>query len=119
MPQVKVEIGGRSYRMACAAGEEASLEGLAAQVDEKIEELRGAVGEVGDTRLAVMAAIVLADERNEARRRLDSAETVASSGTAEAKDIAARLRETEERAAAALDDAAARIEALARQASGG
>ncbi len=116
MAQIKVEIGGRSYRMACADGEEDHLLGLAAEVDAQVEALRGSIGEVGDTRLAVMAAIVLADERNEARRRLRTAETGARSDAETSEDAVARLDAIEARAADALDDAAARIEALARQA---
>lgn len=122
MAQIKVEIGGRSYRMACADGEEAHLEGLAAEVDAQVEALRGQIGEVGDTRLAVMAAIVLADERNEARRKLNLAETGAQSGLDASEAAARKVEETERQAQQALDAAAERIEALTRQmqtASGG
>ena len=106
MPQIKVEIGGRSYRMACEDGEEQSLRDLAAQVDARIEELRAGIGEVGDTRLAVMAAIVLADERNEAERRAAGAELGQSGEASESEALARRLAEMEEKAAAALDAAA-------------
>ena len=70
MPQVQVTISGRSYRMACGEGEEAHLEGLAADYDAKIAELRGSFGEIGDMRLHVMAALTLADELAETSRRL-------------------------------------------------
>ena len=70
MPQVQVTISGRSYRMACAQGEERHLEGLAAAYDSKITELRGSFGEIGDMRLHVMAALTLADELAETKRRL-------------------------------------------------
>jgi cell division protein ZapA len=70
MPQVQVTISGRSYRMACGEGEEAHLEGLAADYDAKITELRGSFGENGDMRLHVMAALTLADELAETRKRL-------------------------------------------------
>ena len=115
MAQIKVEIGGRSYRMACADGEEEHLQGLAAEVDGQIETLRGSIGEVGDTRLAVMAAIVLADERNEARRRLSTAETGARSEADANEAAATRVEAAERRATEALETAAGRVEALARQ----
>jgi|SRR5215207_6114059 len=70
MPQVQVTISGRSYRMACGEGEERHLEGLAADYDAKITELRGSFGEIGDMRLHVMAALTLADELAETKRRL-------------------------------------------------
>lgn len=62
MAHVTVTIAGRAYRMACGEGEEAHLEGLAAQVDAKIAEIRGAFGEIGDQRITVMTALTFADE---------------------------------------------------------
>jgi cell division protein ZapA len=70
MPMIQVTIAGRSYRMACGEGEEAHLEGVAAAFEAKIAELRGSFGEIGDMRLHVMAALTLADELAETKRRL-------------------------------------------------
>ena len=70
MPQIVVTIDGKTYRMACAEGEEQHLETLAADVDGKIAELRGSFGQIGDLRLTVMAAIMATDQLHEARRRL-------------------------------------------------
>jgi cell division protein ZapA len=74
LPQVSVTIAGRSYRMACADGEEAHLESLAHAFDEKIGEMRGAFGEIGDMRLHVMAALTFADEVQELRDRVSTLE---------------------------------------------
>ncbi|KAA2233127.1 cell division protein ZapA [Salinarimonas soli] len=74
MPQVTVTIAGKTYRMACGEGEEAHLEGLAALYDGKIEEMRGAFGEIGDMRLHVMAAISIGDDLVDVRRRLGRVE---------------------------------------------
>lgn len=112
MTQVSVTIAGRLYRMACAEGEEAHLEGLAAFYDGKIEEMRGAFGEIGEMRLHVMAAITIADELAESRRaieglhaRLARAEALAGEGRSPA--LEAELAEGVARAAE-------RIERLAR-----
>src|SRR6476469_7634037 len=67
---VQVTIAGRSFRMACAPGEEDHLEVLAAQIDKRIQDMRVAFGEIGDQRLTVMAAITMADELSESRRRI-------------------------------------------------
>ena len=74
MAHVTVTIAGRSYRMACGDGDESRLEGLAAMFDGRIEELRGAFGEIGDMRLHVMAALTVADELDEAKTRLQALE---------------------------------------------
>ena len=55
-------------------GEEEHLEGLAAAYDAKIEEMRGTFGEIGDMRLHVMAAITMADELHEAKKRIAALE---------------------------------------------
>lgn len=65
---VNVAIAGRNYRMACEAGDEARIEGLAAKVDARIAELATAFGTIDDLRLTVMAAFSLADELAEAER---------------------------------------------------
>ena len=114
MPQVNVMIAGKAYRMACGEGEEAHLEGLARFYDEKIGEMRQAFGEIGDMRLHVMAALMVADDLHEAKKRAEKleAELAAIRGDAGAADQ--RLTEVEDRAAEALVAAAERIEGVAK-----
>ena len=114
MPQVNVMISGKAYRMACGEGEEAHLEGLARFYDEKTGEMRQAFGKLGDMRLHVMAALMVADEVHELKQRLAKLETdlAATQGNAGAADE--RLSEVEDRAAEALVAAAERIEGVAR-----
>ena len=114
MPQVNVTIAGKAYRMACGEGEEPHLEGLARVFDGKIQEMREAFGEIGDMRLHVMAALMVADEASELQRRIArlEADLALLQGDAGASDR--RLGEVEDRAAAALAAAAERIEGIAR-----
>jgi cell division protein ZapA len=74
MPQVTVTIAGRVYRMACGDSEEAHLEALAADLDQRIADLRKGFGEIGDMRLHVMAALSLADELHEAKKQAGEAQ---------------------------------------------
>ena len=74
MAQVNVEIAGRTYRMACNDGEEEHLRTLAARFDGKIHMLRGTFGEIGDSRITVMAALTIADQLREAERRVGELE---------------------------------------------
>ncbi len=67
MAQVTVQINGRSYQVACGDGEQERITGLAGYVDGKVQELVGALGNVGDQRLLVMACLLLADEIFEGR----------------------------------------------------
>ena len=69
MAQVNVTINGRQFRMACEDGQEGHLIELARDLDMRISGLRGKFGEIGDTRLTVMAALTVADELAEAGLR--------------------------------------------------
>ena len=119
MAQVSVTIGGRVYRMACDDGEEDHLMRLARELDQKLTQLRDAFGEIGDTRLAVMAAIMVADELSESRRRVRALEQEID-GLQETRLAAADRIEAVERAGAqTIEKAAERIERLAHALNGG
>jgi cell division protein ZapA len=70
MTQVSVTINGRQFRMTCEDGQEGHLVNLARELDARIGALRTKFGEIGDTRLTVMAAITVADELAEAGARI-------------------------------------------------
>ncbi len=109
MAHVSVTIVGRKYRLACNEGEEARLEQLAGMVDDKINELRRAFGEIGDQRLVVMAALTFADQYAEAREKAEAAREQARADAQRSEAIAATL-----------DGLGARLEELAaRLARGG
>lgn len=97
MAQISVIINGRSYSVSCGDGEEQRIEQLAAYVDSKISGLKGSLGNLGDQRLLVLASLVISDELWEAR------ETAG-------QPVVDQVSETR---AAAIENLAGRIEALA------
>ena len=114
MASVQVSIAGRSYRMACADGEEGHLQGLAASFDAKISDFRSAFGEIGDMRLHVMAALMTADELSETRRRVEALESEIVAMRAVSSANAERLERAERHVADAINQTAERLEHLAR-----
>jgi cell division protein ZapA len=70
MTEVNVTINARQYRMACETGQEEHLLALSHDLDQRIAQLRASFGEVGDTRLTVMAALTLSDELAEAGKTI-------------------------------------------------
>ncbi len=118
MPQVTVTIAGKTYRMACAEGEERHLEGLAASYNARIEEMRLSFGQVDDLRLHVMAALAQADELHETKQRVAALE--AEVATLNSINVARdeRLERIEVRLAEGIQMAAERIESLARSLNG-
>ncbi|NJL08534.1 MAG: cell division protein ZapA [Methylacidiphilales bacterium] len=114
MGQVNVTINGRQYRMACEDGQENHLVGLAEDLEKRINGLRAAFGEIGDQRLTMMAAIMVADELHEAGRRIQSLEAEREALNEARAQAAARTESHERAAAEALETAAQRIERLAQ-----
>jgi cell division protein ZapA len=62
MAQVEITINVQSYRIACEDGQEQRLRELAQMVDAHVGDLVEQVGQVGHTRLLVMASLLVADE---------------------------------------------------------
>jgi cell division protein ZapA len=105
MGQVTVTVNARPYVVGCEDGQEAHVERLAKAFDEQVREVGRQVGNVGELRLFLMAALVASDEVLDARARLAESQTRLEQGQTTAQG-------GEARAIAALDSAAARIEAL-------
>ncbi|MEM8877813.1 MAG: cell division protein ZapA [Pseudomonadota bacterium] len=114
MADVSVTIGGRSFRMACGDGEEQHLVGLAADLDHRITRLREHFGEVGDTRLLIMAALTLSDELSEQKRKNSSAEEEMQILRTAHRDILTRTTGAEDAIAKRIDALATSVEQLVR-----
>ena len=112
MAQVSVTIGGRVYRLACGEGEEARIEALAQLVDVKTAEIRAAFGEIGDQRIAVMAALTFADELGEATRKLEEVQAAHAVAQATLGQAAGVAQADALGLADAINDAALRVEQI-------
>ena len=115
MSQVNVTINGRQFRMACEDGEEARLSRLAEELDASIATLRTRFGEIGDTRLTVMAALTLADQLSETKEKLQRLEPELATLRNASVASADHSQATQTAVVAALNAAAERIEGLTRQ----
>ena len=115
MAQVSVTINGRQFRMACEDGQEGHLLELARELDSRISGLRAKFGEIGDTRLTVMAALTIADELGEMASRLRRLEDELMA-VQEAQAASSDHHQTGQAAAAALLNAAAeRVESVTKK----
>ncbi|MCO5132286.1 MAG: cell division protein ZapA [Xanthobacteraceae bacterium] len=110
MNHINVTINGRQYRMACEDGQERRLMGLAEDFEARIGELRGRFGEIGDARLTVMAALMVADELFDANARIHALQEEVESLRHVRVAAAERNRATQYAVSAALNAAAERIE---------
>jgi len=62
LAQVTLTIHGQTYQIACEDGEEDRLRELGAYVDSKMQELAQTVGRMADSRMFLLASLLLADE---------------------------------------------------------
>ena len=102
MAQVTVTVNGRDYTIACDDGDEEHVTELASYLDERVGELTGTVGQVGEARLLLMVSLLIADELAEAYHELDDLKA-GGAGAAAGDDGAAK----------AMEDLAARVETVA------
>jgi cell division protein ZapA len=105
MPTIEVLVNGRRHAVQCGQGEEARVRQLASYVDRRIADLARGQTQVGDARLLLMASLVVADELSDAFDEI--------------KQLRAGLEGpdggAEHKAAAELERAAERIEAIAAE----
>jgi cell division protein ZapA len=106
MGQVTVPMNGRSYTVTCDDGQETRIRRLAQYVDAKVAEFVVSVGQVGEARLLLLAALVIADELSDAKgvlgREPNRAQTIGAEGSAHADALAESVH-----------DVAKRLEAIA------
>jgi len=115
MSQVNATIAGRQFRLACEDGQEEHLQALAKDIDQRIIDLRRKFGEIGDTRLTVMAALVLADELVEATHRLRRLEDEVAA-LQDARLVAGdRAKAASDAVIGAFNSAAERLEGITRK----
>jgi len=93
MSDVTLTIGGRSYRVACADGEEPHIQRLGTMIDAKLSAMGGIEGQA-ESRVLLFAALLLADEVFEAKQPKDGEPDLAphlESLAARLENIAAHL----------------------------
>ena len=65
MAQIEVTINGRDYQIACGDDEEQHVRGLLSEISGHVDQLASDVGQVGQSKLMLFAALVLADQLDE------------------------------------------------------
>ena len=108
MAQISVDVNGRPYAVGCEDGQEAHLMELARMFDHQVRQVSQDMGQLGDTRLFLMGALLLADELADARARLGALQ-------ADLGRLQTDRSRIETRAVSALETAAKRIEKLASE----
>ncbi|MEO1013886.1 MAG: cell division protein ZapA [Pseudomonadota bacterium] len=102
MARVEIQVNGRPYKVTCEDGQERRLAELARYLDRHVIELAESLGQIGEARLLLLAALTVCDELFETRARLAAAQTATEPLNAD------NVADAEQR----IDAARARIESL-------
>ncbi len=75
MAQVDISVNDRMFKVTCQDGQEARLTLLAEHLDHHVRELVRELGQIGDTRLLLLAALTVCDDLFDLRARMDDIES--------------------------------------------
>ena len=114
MAEVSLSINDRQYSVACDDGQEAHLRTLAAHIDEHVRDLVASIGQVGESRLLVMASLLVADELADAYARIATLEDAQGVATGQASENGGE----DLAAAEVMHNYADRLEAIAARLEG-
>ncbi len=119
MPQVEVTIGGRNFEVACQDGEEHYLQTAAAMLNEEASHLASQIGRLPESRMLLMAGLMLADRTAGLQDKVNEAEGRIAQLQAQIDELELRPAKTVEvpvvpvEVTDTLAEIAARAEALA------
>ena len=119
MPEINIEIGGRIFQVACQTGEEHFLQTAAKLLDNEASVLADQIGRMPETRMLLMAGLMLADKTAGLEEDLRAADDRHEKMTREVEHLKAAPEKTVEvpvvpaSVTDTLAELAARSEALA------
>jgi cell division protein ZapA len=97
MPQVEITIGGRTFEVACQDGEEAFLRSAAGLLDTEAAALSTQIGRLPESRMLLMAGLMLADKTASLEDRLIESERLAAELRAQVQALEGRAMPDPER----------------------
>ena len=109
MSNVSIRVNDRAFSIGCEPGQEEYVKSLGEAFDSRVAELVKQVGQIGDLRLFLMAALVISDE-------LASIKSGSDNKTA-TSDHDAKIRKINDTAVKALEDAAEQVEQIVKKLS--
>lgn len=125
MPEVPIQIGGRTFNVACQEGEEHFLHAAADLLDNEAKALMDQIGRLPESRMLLMAGLMLADKHAGAEDQMKQMEDKVAQQEAWIEELQSRPKPEPERMEVAvipnqvsesMAELAARAEALAEAA---
>ncbi len=112
MALVGVNVNGKEYQLACDDGQEQHVFELSQELDLRIQQISAQVGQAPENMLMLLAALMLADEAEEARTEVRNLEREVTKLARELRDERAKPKSDGE-VFSVLHEVAERIEGIA------
>ncbi len=71
MADVDININNRNYRISCKDGEEERISSLALKINNEVSALAEQIGQLGEARMILLAAIILLDRLDENESKIE------------------------------------------------
>ena len=72
MADVDININSRTYRISCKDGEEDRILSLASHINQEVKSLANKIGQLGEARMILLAALVLLDKSEENQDKMEN-----------------------------------------------
>ena len=71
MANVNINFNGKEFVLSCEDGQEEHLEELASHLNQKFNNLKSSLGNIGESKLLLITSITIMDEYYETKKKID------------------------------------------------
>ena len=86
MANVKIKFNGKEFLLSCEDGQEEQLEELLIQINQKFNNLKNELGNLGENKLLLITAVKVMDEYYETKKKVEQKKN-------ELKDLSSKFKE--------------------------
>ena len=107
MANVNIKFNGKEFLLSCDSGQEEHLEELSVNLNEKFNNLKSSLGNIGESKLLLITSITIMDEYFETKKKIDQKITELKNLTdkfKELKSLVYEYKENKEREIKRLSD---------------
>ncbi len=96
MANVNIKFNGKEFLLSCDNGQEEHLEELSVHLNEKFNNLKSSLGNIGESKLLLITAITIMDEYFETKKKIDQKSTELKNLTSKFKELKSLVYEYKE-----------------------
>ena len=96
MANVSIKFNGKDFLLSCEEGQEEHLEELSTRLNEKFDDLKSSLGNIGESKLLLITSITVMDEYFETKKKIDQKITELKNLTEKFKELKSLVYEYRE-----------------------